>query len=529
VPIHQVAPRRRSRSRNLPAGAGPLLTLAVLSPTRILTPFFAALAALALLCGAAAARTAGIFTVDSGGYGHGIGMSQYGALGYAQHGKDYRFILGHYYRGTSIGHTDAAQTVTVLLDAGGQPTFSGATRAAGTRLEPGTSYTVRPGSNGALTLVYPAVTNQHKRVSRQLGPFAAPLTVSGAGPLRLAGQGSFDGSLLFRPAGGANVQTVEAVSLEDYIRGVVPDEVSASWPAQALEAQAVAARTYAITNDVGGADYMVYDDTRSQAYGGAGAETAATNAAVAATAGDVVTYGGRPVITYFFSSSGGHTESIQNEWLGATPEPWLVGVPDPYDAAGGLDPYHHVHLVMSMAAAAAKLHGLFSGTFEGIRVLRHGVSPRVITARVLGSRASRVVSGWTLQTRFGLRTNWEVFHVISESSGSAPSGTGGTAAEAAAAIRAAHRRGADPVLAPVSALLPLVDTMLVRAIPGMHGAVIPGRRGERIAVQLREHGRWRTVARPRLRAGGAYDIALPGRGTYRVLAGRLAAPSVAVG
>jgi len=81
----------------------------------------------------------------------------------------------------------------------------------------------------------------------------------------------------------------------------------------------------------------------------------------------------------------------------------------------------------------------------------------------------------------------------------------------------------------MSALVPLVDTMLGGAIPGLHGTVIPGRAGERIAVQLLEHGRWRTVARPRLRAGGSYDIALPGRGTYRVLAGHLGAPAVSVG
>ncbi len=486
---------------------------------------------LAFASSAAAARSAGIFTVDSGGYGHGIGMSQYGALGYAQRGVGYRAILAHYYRGTSLGHADPNQLVTVLLRSGGKPAFSGASRAGRQRLQPGTSYTVVPQGTG-LVLVYLGTNREHKTVRKQLGPFAAPLSVSGPGSLVLAGQGRYDGSLVFRPAGGGGVQTVESVGLDDYVRGVVPSEVPASWPVQALQAQAVAARTYAITSDAAASDYELYDDTRSQAYGGVDAETAATDAAVAATSGQVVTYAGRPVVTYFFSSSGGHTESIQYEWLGSLPEPWLVGVPDPYDAANGEDPYHHEHLAMSMAKAAAKLHGLFRGAFEGIRVLTHGVSPRVITARVLGSAGSRVVSGWTLQQRFGLRTNWEVFHVISESSGSAPAGTGGTggtaAAEAAAATRA-DASGSAAASEPMSALVPLVDTMLVQALPGLHGTVIPGRAGQRISVQLLEHGHWRTVARPRLGAGGGYDLALPGRGTYRVLAGALAAPAVAVG
>ena len=74
-------------------------------------------------------------------------------------------------------------------------------------------------------------------------------------------------------------------------------------------------------------------------YGGVGAETAATDAAVAATSGQIVTYpGARPSPTSS-PAPGGYTENIENVWPGATPEPWLRGVPDPYDAAGD-DPYH---------------------------------------------------------------------------------------------------------------------------------------------------------------------------------------------
>ena len=92
----------------------------------------------------------------------------------------------------------------------------------------------------------------------------------------------------------------------------MPVESPASWPLEALKAQAVAARTYAITSTKGGVGFEHYPDTRSQVYGGIGVEQPTTNQAVAETARQVVTYQGRPVTTYFFSTSGGRTENIEN-------------------------------------------------------------------------------------------------------------------------------------------------------------------------------------------------------------------------
>ncbi len=115
-----------------------------------------------------------------------------------------------------------------------------------------------------------------------LGRFASPLTVTGAGPLTAPGTGTYRGALEFRPDGHGGVETVNAVGLDDYVRGVISEEMPASWPAQALAAQAVASRTYAVTTAVGGSGYDLYADTRSQMYGGVAAQTAATDAAVAA-------------------------------------------------------------------------------------------------------------------------------------------------------------------------------------------------------------------------------------------------------
>jgi SpoIID/LytB domain protein len=284
--------------------------------------------------------------ITGAGDGHGVGMSQDGALGYAQHGWSDQAILAHYYTGTALGQAPANSIVKVLV--------------------------------------------------------------------------------------GSRVQRVP---LERYVRGVVSAEMPASWPLAALEAQAIASRTYALTADAGGSRFDVYSDTRSQVYLGTAAETAQTNAAVAATAGQIVTYAGAPALTPFYASSGGMTESVQNAWPGSEPEPWLQGVPDPYDAGSQFD----WTVSMSFAVAAARLRGLVDGTFRGIEVLTRGVSPRILTAEVLGSAGDTPVSGDELAARLGLQDTWAYFGVRT--------GTGPLTPEP-------DRSGTAPVPAPVPAPQP---------------------------------------------------------------------------
>ena len=338
-------------------------------------------ATLALAGPALAASTpATTLYVSGGGYGHGIGMSQYGAYGYALHGWTYQQILAHYYTGTALGKTNPAQTVRVLLGSG-SAAFAGATQVGNKSLNPSLTYDVVPLANGSLKIV-----NQSS--GKAVGTFSAPLTAVGPGPLSLAGLGAYRGSLEFRPNGSGGIYTVNVVGLDDYVQGVVAAEMPSTWSAQALDAQAVAARTYAITTDVSGGFYNLYPDTRSQMYRGVAAETAATDAAVAATSGQIVTYNGAPAVTYFFASSGGYTENVEDAWPGATPDPWLRGVPDPYDGAGG-DPYHHWTRQMSLATATKDLGKLVKGKLVGIKVTEHGASPRIMTANVIGSRRHR--------------------------------------------------------------------------------------------------------------------------------------------
>ena len=200
---------------------------------------------------------------------------------------------------------------------------------------------------------------------------------------------------------------VVKVPLERYVRGVISAEMPSSWPMAALEAQAIASRTYALTSDAGGSRFDVYSDTRSQMYLGVAAETAATNSAVAATAGQVVLYQGKPAATYFFSSSGGMTENIENSFIGSSPEPWLKGVVDQYEEPA----VYRWKTKVTFTAAAAQLSGLFKGSFKGIEVLTRGVSPRIVTANVLGSRGSSTISGPELASLLGLQSTWAYFSV----------------------------------------------------------------------------------------------------------------------
>jgi stage II sporulation protein D len=493
----------------------------------------ALLALIALACGgfpalasaAGASGPSGTFDITGSGFGHGIGMSQYGAMGYAEHGWSYPAILGHYYQGTALGKVSNS-TVTVLLGQGGA-TFRGASAANGRKLSPTHSYGVLV-SGGKLTLISDG---------RRSASFTAPLTVTGPA-LSVVGKGRYAGSLQFFPRGSGGVLTVNAVDLEDYVRGVVAAEMPASWPQEALDAQAVAARTYVLADAPVADQYDVYSDTRSQVYGGVGAQTPSGDAAESATRGQVVESDHQIVPTYFFSSSGGETESIQNVWLSVSPAPYLVGVPDPYDDAAD-DPYHRWNDSLSLSSAARHLAGLYKGSFEGIRVLTHGVSPRIVSAAVIGSRGRSTVSGVTLQQDLGTMSTWMSFTTVT-ARGSSSSGSGAATSSAPTPAsssvsspkptampspRPATASGGGPVSsstggAGISALARMPRRVL-------SGNVFPAPQGARVTVQLRSvGGHWVTVADTAVRSGGGYALAVPAAGVYRALYHGVAAPSV---
>jgi stage II sporulation protein D len=352
---------------------------------------------------AGAATSATGLYINGAGSGHGVGMSQYGAAGYALHGVGYQDILRNYYSGTTLGHVSPDRTVTVLLRARGSAVFSGAASIKGSpnKLNPLVTYNVVTDGAGLRVL----------QGRKPVGTFSAPLQVGGPGPLKLIGLGSFRGAFVFRPANHGGVMTVDAVGLDAYVQGVVTSEMPASWPEQALDAQAVAARTFAITSQRIGPNFEVYDDTRSQMYLGVKGETASGNAAVAATSGQVVEYAGVPVVTYFFASSGGETESVQNVFA-LSPSAWLVGRADPYDDVLN-NPYHRWKVKFSLQAAQKRLGKLVKGSLLGIRVLSRGVSPRILEARVVGTKGSVMATGIQLRTALDTPSTWMSFRTVS--------------------------------------------------------------------------------------------------------------------
>jgi stage II sporulation protein D len=358
------------------------------------------LAMLACLLAVPAAASAKVWVVNGAGFGHGVGMSQYGAYGYAKHGFKYDAILTHYYTGTTIG-TTADRSVRVLLrDSVGSVAFHGANSACGTGIQPGKTFVAKR-KGGDLVL--------RSKKGTVVARCGAVMTATGAPTVVVAGKGTYRGSLEVR-ASSSGLDAINVLDVEDYVRGVVSRESPSSWPIEALKAQAVAARSYVLSSS-GHGTFDVFDDTRSQAYGGVGAETAKTDEAVSATHLQVVLYRGKVAQTFFFSTSGGHTENNEFSSLGfGQPAiPYLRGVDDPYEADAG-SPYEHWKRKYSLGRMSSALSGLgLHGKLRNIVVTQRGASPRIVHAHLIGSGGTTTVNGPQLATALGLPDTWAFF------------------------------------------------------------------------------------------------------------------------
>ena len=367
----------------------------MLRGTRLL---FAALACALVLPAAASAK---IWVVKGAGFGHGVGMSQYGAYGYAKHGSKYDAILTHYYTGTTIGSTADKPVRVLLRDSVGSVAFHGAGSACGTTVKPGKTYIAKRKRGGVV------VRTKKRRVIARCG---AVMTAVGAPTVAVTGKGTYRGSLEVRTAPGG-LDAINVLGIEDYVRGVISRESPSSWPIEALKAQAVAARSYVLSTAAHGGSFDVFDDTRSQAYGGVGAETAKTDKAVSETHLQVLLYKGKVAQTFFFSTSGGHTENneLSSLGFGQPAVPYLRGVVDPYEADAG-SPYEHWKRKYSIGRISSALHGLgLRGKLRNVVVTQRGTSPRIVRANLVGSRGTTTVNGPQLAGALGLPGTWAFF------------------------------------------------------------------------------------------------------------------------
>lgn len=360
-----------------------------------------ALPLLLSLCFAPSAAASVSWEVLGHGFGHGVGMSQYGAYGYAQHGKGYRFILGHYYSGTTIGTLAGPRIVRVLIEVdSGDVGFSGATSACGKSLSGGGGYEAhRVGRSVQL----------RSSGGKALADCGGKLRAAGPGWVKIGGT-PYRGALEVVPTESdvGSLNAVNALPVDQYVKGVIANESPASWPQAALRAQAVAARSFALTGGVSGNGFDLYNDTRSQVYKGIGSETAATNEAADATKGQVVMYGGKIAETFFSACSGGYTESVQNVFFGP-PIPYLVGVPDPYD---GACPLHSWKLTFSGPDISTKLGSYLDGALKRVVVTQHGVSPRIVWAKLYGTGGVTKIRGDQLESALGAYSTWMSFRKL---------------------------------------------------------------------------------------------------------------------
>ena len=335
-----------------------------------------------------------VFAVSGRGWGHGVGMSQYGAFGQAKEGRTYDEILAYYYSGTELGKAGANQ-VRVLLAEG---------KRAVTVLSAAPFRVVDAAGNVVKLPAGPVVLTPELRLPAATAPATGPLVVRpGKAPISLDGiayRGRFEIS-----AQSGFLRVVNTVGLEDYLQAVVAGEMPRSWPLEALKAQAVAARSYALKNLIKGKPYDLYSDVRSQVYGGIAAEQPESTAAVRVTAGRVVTYGGQVAATYYFSTSGGKTASAEDVFGFSVP--YLVSRPDPWDKAS---PYHRWGPVLIGARTVQAKLGATSRVLDASGVARPSGRLRSLTLQTLAG--STTVPASLVRTALGLRSTWITIGVL---------------------------------------------------------------------------------------------------------------------
>jgi len=412
--------------------------------------------------GAPVAQAGRQVTIKGGGWGHGIGMSQYGAYGRAQNGKSAEQILEKYYTGAQVKSADMPRRIRVgLLQGRGSVSFSSSAfsdgggkvvwRVAG---EPDAiaqggskaTWKVESGSAGAMRLFK---NGDRVRVDGRaaFGSPDAPLILKyepfgtlvrvveksnsyAYGRMEVATYSSSS-------CGGYCLNLVVSLPMQKYLYGL--GEVPSSWPAAVLRAQAIAGRTYALekVRRLGQNRYpcscAVYDSTIDQAYIGDAKRTGSGSywddwkGAVDATKNQVILHNGTPIQALYSSSSGGHTENNENVWGGA-PISYLRGVNDGPDAVSA-NPNHKWKVTMSWRSFSSKLAARF-GTGKVLRFrLRapFGVSGRVTVVKsateggvkIVGETKTVRVSGWDVRSALGLKDTLFRVSVTSTDSGTA--------------------------------------------------------------------------------------------------------------
>lgn len=362
---------------------------------------------------AASAAGPDTVTISGSGWGHGKGLSQYGAKGAAEHGLSAAQILDFYYPGTQMAQSGGSVKVLLTGDTSSNVVVKDRARlkvrslanAKSWKLEKRAARRWKLTPRGGDTKVS-VKTKGHRWRKVRVVPGQAEFKAKG-GTLKLyvpGGSAEYRGRIRsIVPADGRGRDTVNVVNVEKYLRGVVPSEMPASWHPQAVQAQSVAARTYAIyeRDNTDRGPFDVYDTTQSQVYRGVGVEQRGSNAAISATARQVRTYDGKPAFTQFSSSNGG--------WIAPGSLPYQVAKQDPYEAASG-NPNNSWEVTLSDDVIEAQFPGV--GDFQRFEITptaNPNAGGRVSSVKIVGASRSTSLTGDQFRVRFGLRST--LFHV----------------------------------------------------------------------------------------------------------------------
>jgi len=375
--------------------------------------------------------------ITGGGWGHGIGMSQYGAYGRARRGDSANQILEHYYSGAEVSSRRMPRRIRVGLlqyknaisaTASGKVVF----KVAGSDAQVATggaesTWRVEQSSTGGVRLF----KNDEQVKEKGNGvfgdsthpllmlykPYGSTVHVQDKNRDYSPGRMEF-GTHVSDRCDGYCLRLVIVLPMQQYLYGL--GEVPSSWPQSVLRSQAIAGRTYAYDKILRSGqnrepcDCAVFDSTYDQAYVGDEKKDSYFSSwkeAVDATKKQVILYDATPILALYSSSSGGHTENNENVW-GGTPLPYLRGVKDKPDAVDA-NPNHTWSLDMTFSEFEKKLDAEYQmGKLQDFQLLRpFGVSGRVTVeksedrggVRIVGSEKTVRTSGWSIRSALSLK------------------------------------------------------------------------------------------------------------------------------
>ncbi|WP_409973267.1 SpoIID/LytB domain-containing protein [Bacillus sp. Bva_UNVM-123] len=269
-----------------------------------------------------------------------------------------------------------ANSVTMTLN--GSYQLSNKDTGAVTPLAQGTAISVKKDSSGVVVSYNGTSVNSVKGFDLQ------ELASGSVSLVRSSNGVTYRGSFFLKP-NGSQIEVINFLDIEEYLKGVIPSEMPASFPKEALKAQAIASRSYATR-------YMVLaSTTASQVYRGYSAEDSRTNAAIKETEGILVKYNGRPIDAVFFSTSGGRTANVSDVWNSKQSDfPYLVSVDDPYEKS----PYSNWSETFP-AATLLKSFGItdLNAQIYDISIEKTGANGEVRGATIKTSAGDKTVTG----------------------------------------------------------------------------------------------------------------------------------------